>query len=93
MTIIGIMIYKRINITLPEDLLSKLDNTIEIQYITRSAYIREAITLKHRLDSAILAEVKDKDSMLNIVHSMHVQKMAVQDLRKMGSLTYQQAQD
>lgn len=87
------MIYKRINITLPEDLLASLDKSTKTEYVTRSGYIREAIALKQRLDQSILREVSDKDSMANIIRSMHATRMSARGLREMGDLSYQEIQD
>ncbi len=87
------MIFKRINITLPEDVLAILDNAATADYTTRSAYIREAIILKQQFETSIQHEVTEKDSVTNIVRSLHSRRLAKQYLRKMDNLTYSQLQD
>jgi metal-responsive CopG/Arc/MetJ family transcriptional regulator len=87
------MEYKRITITVPRSLLLKLDKAASGDYLTRSAYIREAILLKAQLETAITSEATNRDSLINIVKVLHQQRMSGRRLRKTGPLTFTQAQD
>lgn len=44
----------RINITLSEELVSKIDDRAKAMYITRSGYIATALTQKMQADDALL---------------------------------------
>lgn len=53
---------KRFNICLPKDLVCSLDAAAKTEYVSRSAYIREAIELRIRLDEHITREVSNTES-------------------------------
>jgi metal-responsive CopG/Arc/MetJ family transcriptional regulator len=63
---------KKINISMTEDLLVELDAAAQQEYVTRSAFIREAVALRIRLDSYIDQEFKDQRSDFNILKAIHL---------------------
>lgn len=87
------MQYKRVTITLPEDVLHSLNDAAESGYLTRSAYIREAIILKIQLEMAIKNEASNDGSFGNIVQAMNRQIISGRNLRKMKPLNWTEAQD
>lgn len=46
---------RTLNISLPEDIIKRADAQAELEYMTRSEYIRHAIIQKLRLDEAATA--------------------------------------
>lgn len=87
------MAYKRIIVTLPKDFLYRLDTAVAADYTNRSTYIREAIALKMRLETAVEHAATDKDSMERLIHSLHFQRMSQRRINKTGPLTWNQVQD
>ncbi|MGI9028327.1 MAG: hypothetical protein ACR2FM_05825 [Candidatus Saccharimonadales bacterium] len=87
------MAYKRIIITLPEDFLRDLNTAVAVDYTKRSAYIREAIALKMRLESTIEQAVTDRGSMEVVVRSLHAKRLSRRDINKAGPSTWSQIQD
>lgn len=86
------MSYKRINITIPAELLSQLDHAKCVDYHTRSAFIREAILLKLHFDSNV-EHLSDRDSLFSTLHSYHGSRMIKRRIRKNGPLSYTDAQE
>lgn len=68
------MIYRKVNISLPADLLKELDEAARAEFITRSAYIREALTSRIKLDSYIENEYKNSDSDYSVIRKAHLYK-------------------
>lgn len=87
------MAHKRINITLPEELLLELDIAVAVEHAKRSQFIREAILLKLQLETAIESEVSDDDSMFRLVRHLHVLRMSKRRSNQTGPLTWNQVQD
>ncbi len=78
---------------MPSEVLRQLDAAAKSDLLTRSAYIRESISLKIQLDEAVESEISDKCSYVNTVRRMHYQRLSQRRLREMGPLNWKQAQD
>ena len=76
------MVSKRFNVSLPEDLVTTLDAAAQADFISRSAYIREAVAFKLRLDSYVQKQQVDKQSYFNILKAAHFGKMIQRDISR-----------
>lgn len=85
--------HKKITISIPEEVLRRLDTAAKVDSLTRSAYIREAVALKHELDTIVENEVTDRNSYINVVRRMHYRRMSNRQIREMGPLNWAQSQD
>jgi metal-responsive CopG/Arc/MetJ family transcriptional regulator len=76
------MISKRINIYLPNYLIVALDAAAKADYVSRSAFIRESVALRLRIDDYVANEMTDKNSSLNIVKAAHFSRMINRNINK-----------
>ena len=67
---------RRFNICLPHELLLALDEAAQAEFVSRSAYIREAISLRIRLNHYLASEVADSQSHFNIIKAAHSRRMS-----------------
>jgi metal-responsive CopG/Arc/MetJ family transcriptional regulator len=74
------MVSKRFNISLPTDLVEAIDKAATADFTSRSAYIREAVALKIRLDSHVREQQADKQSYFNVLKAAHFGKMTRRDI-------------
>ena len=81
---------KRFNITLPEDSLSSLDAAAKANFTTRSAYIREAIGLKMRIEAFIFEESLNPDSNYSLIKAMRYSISLKRSLNRSKPFDYQE---
>ena len=76
------MVMKRFNISLPQDLLRLLDDAAKAEYVSRSAYIREAIELRIRLDTYVANEITDKESYFGVLKAAHFERFIKRNINR-----------
>lgn len=73
---------------MPADLVSELDAAAKTDFISRSAYIREAVSLRLRLENYVEQEVAEKSSYPNIVKSLHFSRLTSRHANQYKHLPY-----
>lgn len=66
---------------MPEDVLVKLDSASRLDYLSRSAFIREAVELKMEIDAQINDELTERDSIMMFIRQLHGRRILRRNLR------------
>ena len=76
------MSVKRLSICLPKEVVKDLDAAASADHTSRSAYIKEAIVLRMRLDSHVEHETLDKNSYYNVLRAARLGKMIKRNINQ-----------